>query len=368
MGTIVEKMNYTKAQIERLKVLTNERVLESVVDNVQNNYRKGNDWQPREDWWDIDTILKNDREDFPGKMIVLLTDGVDSSTFKMNGTNKIAKVKTSDGAEYTETATHMWDKSLDKVCGVGYKTRYYIVYFSDVVATIYYDELPSAMGKQFSNLYMIVKDMDLMVNAGSGSSWFNSNNLLEYVKCVNSLLKTGYFFASNNNSLRKVERVSAVNAERLFAWCSSLVEVKEIDLLPSVTSLGYIFIGASALRMVPAMDTLGVRSFNNAFEACTNLQVIKSLNFESATSVNAMFNGCRSLVCIEEILNIKVSGLNFSACVFLNYDTLMRILSALYDFSEDLESTHTLVLGNANLLKLTDEELAIGQNKGWTIS
>lgn len=42
MGTIVEKMNYTKTQVDRLKDLTNETVLENVVNNVEANLLKDN--------------------------------------------------------------------------------------------------------------------------------------------------------------------------------------------------------------------------------------------------------------------------------------------------------------------------------------
>ena len=43
MGSLVEKVNYAKIQIDRLKDLTNEGVLEDVVDKIEQNYGQGSE-------------------------------------------------------------------------------------------------------------------------------------------------------------------------------------------------------------------------------------------------------------------------------------------------------------------------------------
>lgn len=91
------------------------------------------------------------------------------------------------------------------------------------------------------------------------------------------------------------------------------------------------------------------------------------MNLSNATNVSGFLSNCYSLRNLE-ISNIKLSGLNLSTCEELTHESLMNVVNALQDFSTDTEGTHTIVFGATNVAKLSDEELAIGQNKGWTIS
>ena len=68
------------------------------------------------------------------------------------------------------------------------------------------------------------------------------------------------------------------------------------------------------------------------------------------------------------MFNIKISGIDFGACVLLNRDTLLRIIDALYDYSEDTEGVHIIKFGTVLLAKLTEEEIAEITQKGWTVS
>lgn len=65
---------------------------------------------------------------------------------------------------------------------------------------------------------------------------------------------------------------------------------------------------------------------------------------------------------------MKYRGINFGSCINLSHDSLIRIRDACCDYSEDTENTHSIIIGSANIAKLTEEELAEWQNKGWTIS
>ena len=55
----------------------------------------------------------------------------------------------------------------------------------------------------------------------------------------------------------------------------------------------------------------------------------------------------------------------------LTVDSLMVVISALYDFTGKGESiadiSGKLYLGSTNLAKLTDEQKAIATNKGWSL-
>ena len=79
-----------------------------------------------------------------------------------------------------------------------------------------------------------------------------------------------------------------------------------------------------------------------------------------------------SLENVEWGRNIKIDIDNYwmiSRHNKLTVQSLLNLFNALYDFaSEGNTDTHTCVIGSANLAKLTDEQIAIATNKGWTIS
>ena len=130
------------------------------------------EWQPQPDWWDIDTILENDTEDYAGKMIALLSDIYDITSIATRGANKIV---TSDGKVYTPTSedniSHSWDKIKDKDCSLGCKTRYIIWY--------YHESSDNNLSKSFSSnegkivLSVILKNFSNL-NIG-GDSWTDTN-------------------------------------------------------------------------------------------------------------------------------------------------------------------------------------------------
>ena len=99
------------------------------------------DWERPSDWWDTKTILANaePRDGLYPAYIVLIDDYEDTTSFS-KATTAYQKLQhdgilTSDGAWYTDADfTHTWDKTKDKECSLGYKTRYFIVYVTDAKA------------------------------------------------------------------------------------------------------------------------------------------------------------------------------------------------------------------------------------------
>lgn len=66
--------------------------------------------------------------------------------------------------------------------------------------------------------------------------------------------------------------------------------------------------------------------------------------------------------------NFKISGWSFAYCYKLTKSTLLDILNKLADVTEDTSTTYSITFGSINLSKLTEDEIAIGTNKGWVIS
>lgn len=307
------------------------------------------EWQPHEDWWDIESIINNDSENYPGKVIFLLPDSAPTSILKYRLMNDAypAKIKTSDGKEYNtmnSDVTHTWDVSKDKKCSAGYSTRY-VMY--------YYNVSEAALGVNFTSYFcgsalrMIVKNMNLTT---ANQNHLQSMNLFDLImiggKLQIDVLKLGFM-----KNIRKIVGLD-------------ISKVTSMDSFSVSSFYAYDFFKDYGEQW----NTTPITNFNNSFND-TGLVYIPSLDFANVTAIGNMFNSTSRLMNIGEISNIKISGINLNQAVNLNHDTLMRFLNALYDYaSEGSTGTYTLTLGATNLAKLTDEEKAIATNKGWTLS
>ncbi|MDD7754008.1 MAG: hypothetical protein PUJ51_05820, partial [Clostridiales bacterium] len=61
-------------------------------------------------------------------------------------------------------------------------------------------------------------------------------------------------------------------------------------------------------------------------------------------------------------------SLKFQQSYNLTHDSLMNVINNLYDIKTKGVKPQQLILGSGNLAKLSEEELAIAQNKGWSVS
>lgn len=315
---------------------------------IETGGSSSDEWQPQSDWWDVESIINNDSENYIGKIIFLLPDSAPTSILKYKLMNNAypAKIKTSDGKEYTPNAdlTHVWDVSKDKKCSKGYSTRY-VMY--------YYNVSEAALGANFSSYFcgsalrMIVKNMNLTT---ANQNHLQSMNLFDLImiggKLQIDVLKLGYM-----KNIRKIVGLD-------------ISKVTSIDSFSASSFYAYDFFKDYGEQW----NTTPITNFNNSFND-TGLVYIPSLDFANVTAIGNMFNSTSRLMNIGEISNIKISGININQAVNLNHDTLLRFLNALHDYaSEGDTGTYTITFGNINLSKLTDEEKAIATNKGWTLA
>lgn len=66
--------------------------------------------------------------------------------------------------------------------------------------------------------------------------------------------------------------------------------------------------------------------------------------------------------------NYSSYKLDLSKATNLTHESLMNVINNLYDIATAGVQAQQLVLGSDNLAKITDEEKAIAQNKGWSLS
>lgn len=104
--------------------------------------------------------------------------------------------------------------------------------------------------------------------------------------------------------------------------------------------------------------------------ACEKLKEFESLDVSELSIANTQFVEAFSLCsALEEIRFTGTISCNvkFSYSPNLSHDSLMSIINALTDYSEDTSgTTHKLTIGTTNVSKLTDEEKDTIYQKGWT--
>lgn len=107
----------------------------------------------------------------------------------------------------------------------------------------------------------------------------------------------------------------------------------------------------------------------SVFESCTKLVTIEKITPPHGQTTFNWFYNCPALENVIFEGTIGANGLNLSWSPLLTHDSLMSIINALADYSEDTSGTAWAVtLGTTNLAKLTDAEKAIATQKGWTLA
>ena len=181
------------------------------------------------------------------------------------------------------------------------------------------------------------------------------------------------------NELPQIDTSNVTNMNSMFYNCTNLTTIPQIDT-SNVTNMNYMFGACTNLTTIPQLDTSNVTNMNYMFSNCPNLTTIPQLNGEKLTSVAGTFGNCKSLENFNGIINLGQAylttqsanyynyKLDLSACTNLTYDSLMNIINSLYDIATLGVKSQQLILGDKNLEKLTEEEIAIATNKGWSVS
>lgn len=377
-------------------------------------------WQRPEDWWDCETILANaeERDGLYPAYILLLADWDKETTFSKNVSSKSTQgdgFLTSDGVWYVGDTTHTWDTTKDKPCSEGYKTRYVIVYVADKnnLGTIYL--------KDFNFLGIFVGDILASGFITSPSNVNNTHGITSFVCSSNTkfkeniILNLSYCYSLkeifvpnlktgdvNFNGCRSLENIflpllevaskgiffgcyslknaslpslKTVNANQiadygLFASCHSLKNVSlpalaNVNLRPNGTDNNGLFADCYSLRMIsmPALKNLGGCK---TFHECYSLQSFTFFSTYETFSMTTIFEKCQSLKTINLYNDWSQSGLSAKDCP-LTRPCLLDMLDKLKDVTNE-ESAFTLTLGATNIAKLTEEEIAVGTNKGWVIN
>ena len=169
----------------------------------------------------------------------------------------------------------------------------------------------------------------------------------------------------------------------MFQSCSSLTTISLLDT-SNVTNMSSMFYGCYSLTTIPQLDTSKVTYMNYMFYGCYSLTTIPLLDTSSVTSVGSMFSSSTSLTDFGGLENLgqaysTTQSANYSSykldlfdCTKLTEQSLINVLTNLYDIKTKGCKAQQVVLGSTNLAKLTSTEgqqaLSQAQQFGWNIS
>lgn len=183
----------------------------------------------------------------------------------------------------------------------------------------------------------------------------------------------------------KQDIVPTGDAMQMF-YASNIVNLTEclerqgvtLDFSQCTKRVDQMFAYSTYIEDIPMLDFRNAKRdpdnsglFNSMFSGCKNLRTIRGIYIrEDGTSgYNSAFNNCSSLENITFYGVIGRNGLDLHWSTKLTHDSLMSIINALADYSEDASGTiWTVTFGTTNLAKLTNSEKAIATQKGWTLA
>lgn len=121
----------------------------------------------------------------------------------------------------------------------------------------------------------------------------------------------------------------------------------------------------SDVETVNIYDTSHLTSMDDLFYQCENLKTVNEFDASGLDydGLQGAFYGCTNLENVGGFIGLKVK-LDMSDSVNLTYRSLMNIINNLAEVS----TTTTLTLGETNLAKLSEDDIAIAINKGWSIT
>ena len=168
--------------------------------------------------------------------------------------------------------------------------------------------------------------------------------------------------------LKYSDTSNGTNFSNMFRDCKKSTSIPALDT-SNGTNFSYMFYGCGVLTSIPALDTSNGTNFSYMFRFCKALTSIPQLNLTKVTTnkFTSMFYNCDALVDLNVVGTINATGLDVSESTLLSHDSLMSIINALAD-KTGVSGTRKVILGATNLAKLTAEEIAIAEGKGWTLA
>lgn len=154
----------------------------------------------------------------------------------------------------------------------------------------------------------------------------------------------------------------------MFAFCSKITNLSFIfESGASKDTINNLVDSCTSLKSITFENMCGFVSASYMFRNCSALKSIKGLDLTKVTYttsfITGIFMGCSALETLELEGTIGISTLDLSPCVNLSKQSVLNVLNALITTTKVMNIT----FNQAHIDLLTDDELAIATNKGWTV-
>lgn len=176
--------------------------------------------------------------------------------------------------------------------------------------------------------------------------------------------------------LTKIDFTSATVLTSMFYECSSglTINVPSEWSLPAATSFNYVFCNAP-IAEIGDINAPNVWDYECAF-ATSALTSIGTIDCTSAMDVEGIFSGSTALSTIGGLTNLGSAytasiaeidkNLDLSACSALTTDSVLNIFESIATLPDGVSAS--IILHSDVLENLTEDEIAVATNKGWTVS
>ena len=260
------------------------------------------------------------------------------------------------------------------------------------------ESIPSGGGVDINDYFNLAPPK----NKDTLASW-----ILEVPDVDTSALESAQNMFQNCSSLTTIpllDTSKVINMSYMFQNCSSLTTIPLLDTskvinmqffayqcsklssLPmfntsALMSLSYAFNGCRELTSFPSWDMSNLQSIDSCFGYCNKLVSIPKLNLQKVTNVVNMFYQNDALTDLGGFENLGQAYSTTQSANYRNYeldlsrisgdlthDSLMNVINNLYDIATKGVQAQQLTIGATHLAKLTEDEIKIATDKGWTVS
>jgi len=224
-------------------------------------------------------------------------------------------------------------------------------------------------------LTTVAKNQQKIYDAGKKSEW---DTFWDTYQGNGNRKNYNYaFYGSywNDKTFRPKYSITSTSASQIFRG-STITDIGKImkdngvvfDFSGAKATFSYTFYECETATL-PAIDASNATKLDYTFNSMPNLVTIDKLILGAGTTYTAPFAGASKLENLIVEGTIGQNGFSVSGASRLTHESLMSIINALADYSEDTSGTAWKVtLGSTNLEKLTAEEKAIAENKGWSLA
>ncbi len=163
--------------------------------------------------------------------------------------------------------------------------------------------------------------------------------------------------------------IKPISGENLFLNYEGEYLPKGVDLSNSgntTTTAQFTCRYAAKLKVFPDLNWNVQQRYSGTWQGCTALETIEVIRCDENTEFGAAFSACSSLknVTFEGLIGKAIS---FSNSNLLSKESMLHIIEHLKNYSET-GTTQTLTLHATAKAKLSESEIAVATQKGWTIA